>query len=356
MFLIPTLLYGYREDYLYNAAIFLVVSCPCALVLSVPLGYFAGVGAAAKKGILFKGSSYLNMMTRVDAIGIDKTGTITHGSFEVTEYTNEETLKIAASIERFSSHPIAQSIVKHYQGDYYDYRDVEELPGFGLVVNTEEGKILAGNRKLLNKHKVKVNDKKVMIGSNVFIAKNGKYIGKVIVRDTVKDSSRNVLRKLARNYNITMLTGDNEATAAFVSDDLGGINFKSGLLPEEKVSVFNDIKTKQYKMFVGDGINDAPLLKNADIGVAMGDGSEIAIDTADVVIMGDDLRLLDDAFTVAKKTKRIVIENIVLTLLIKLLFLILAGFGETRMIYAIFADVGISLIAVLNTLRLISRR
>ena len=242
MFLIPTLFNpsGY-EGYIYSAAIFLVVSCPCALVLSVPLSYFAGIGAAARKGILFKGSSYLHMITEVDAIGIDKTGTLTHGNFEVSEYTDLETLKIAASIERFSNHPIALSIVKHYEGDYYDYRDVEELPGFGLVVSTPEGKILAGNRKLLTKHKVKVKDKKVMIGSNVFISKNGEYIGKVVVSDTIKDSSRNVIRRLSRDYDITMLTGDNEITANSVSNDLGGINFASGLLPSEKIDAFNNI-------------------------------------------------------------------------------------------------------------------
>ncbi|AIO19646.1 Cadmium, zinc and cobalt-transporting ATPase [Candidatus Izimaplasma bacterium HR1] len=366
MFLIPTVITyftspelafsSYASDNLYNAAIFLVVSCPCALVLSVPLSYFAGIGTAARKGILFKGSSFLHMMTKVDAIGIDKTGTITHGNFEVTEYTDLETLKIAASIERFSNHPIAQSIVKNYVGEYYDYRDVEELPGYGLVVNTPDGKILAGNRKLLSKHKVRVHDKKVMVGSNVFVSKNGKYIGKVIVSDTIKDSSRNILRKLSHDYHITMLTGDNETTAASVAGDLGGINFLSGLLPGEKVEAFNAIETKQYKMYIGDGINDAPLLKNADIGVAMGDGSEIAIDVADVVIMGNDLKLVDDAFKIAKKTKRIVFENIIFSLAIKAIFLTLAGFGETKMIWAIFADVGISLIAVMNSLRLISGR
>lgn len=366
MFLIPTLItlfnnpdlafWSYAEDNMYNAAIFLVVSCPCALVLSVPLSYFAGIGSAARKGILFKGSSYLHMMTKVDAIGIDKTGTITHGNFQVSEYTDLETLKIAASVERFSSHPIAQSIVKHYEGEYYDYRDVEELPGYGLVVSTPEGKILVGNRKLLYKHKIRVNDKRVMVGSNVYVSKNGRYLGRVIVSDSIKDSSRNILRSLSQEYHITMLTGDNETTAASVADDLGGINFLSGLLPGDKVKAFNNIEAKQYKMYIGDGINDAPLLKNADIGVAMGDGSEIAIDVADVVIMGNDLKSVRSAFNIAKKTKRIVIENIVLVLVIKLIFLTLAGFGETKMIFAIFADVGISLIAVLNSLRLITRR
>jgi Cd2+/Zn2+-exporting ATPase len=353
VFLIPTLIYGFDQEYLYNAAIFLVVSCPCALVLSVPLSYFSGIGAAARRGILFKGASYLHMMTSVDAIGIDKTGTLTHGNFNVSEFTDDETLKIAASMERYSNHPIAQSIVKYYQGEYYDFENIEEIPGLGLVMTTNEGKILAGNRKLLNKHKIKVTDKKNMLGSNVFISKNGQYIGKVIVSDTIKDSSRNVMRRLNNHYDITMLTGDNEAIATNVSEDLGGIHFLSNLLPEQKVEAFNAIESKRYKVYVGDGINDAPLLKNADIGIAMGDGSEIAIDTADVVIMGNDLTLLEKAFSISKKTKLIVYENIIFSLGIKLLFLILAGFGETRMIYAIFADVGVTLIAVLNTLRLI---
>ena len=341
------------QDYVYDAATFLVISCPCALVLSIPLSYFAGIGAAAKEGILFKGSSYLNMITNVDTIGIDKTGTLTHGNFKVDSFSNEETLKIAASIERFSTHPIAKSIVEYYQGDYYDYREVEEVPGLGLIVQTEHGKILAGNRKLMNKHNVKVTDKKIMAGSNVFISMNGKYIGHVIVKDTLKTSSMNTIRRLSRKYHITMLTGDNDAMAKEVASNLGNIDFRSNLLPEQKIEAFDEIKTKKLKMFVGDGINDAPLLKNADIGVAMGNGSELAIDVADVIIMGDDINLLEKAFNVAKKTKRIVIENIVLSLGVKFIFLTFAGFGLSSMLTAIFADVGITLIAVLNTLRLV---
>jgi Cd2+/Zn2+-exporting ATPase len=354
MFLIPTLVNpaGY-EGYIYSAAIFLVVSCPCALVLSVPLSYFAGIGASAKKGILFKGSSFLHMITNVDTIGIDKTGTITHGNFEVTEFTNDKTLRIAASVERFSNHPIAQSIVARYEGEYLPYEQVEEQPGYGLVVTTEEGKILVGNRKLLTKHKVRVSDKKSAVGSNVFVAENGKYIGKIIVSDTVKNTSKDVLRRLSQHYDITMLTGDNEATASMVADDLGHIHFISDLLPEQKVDAFNAIESKRHKMFVGDGINDAPLLKNADIGVAMGDGSEIAIDVADVVIMGKDLTLLEQAFQIGRKTKNIVYQNIIFSLGVKLVFLVLAGFQMAKMYHAIFADVGITLIAVLNSLRLI---
>ncbi|QMS85536.1 heavy metal translocating P-type ATPase [Candidatus Xianfuyuplasma coldseepsis] len=357
MFLIPTLFDPNNfQRYIYSAAIFLVVSCPCALVLSVPLSYFAGIGSAARKGILFKGSSFLHMATNVDVIGIDKTGTLTHGNFEVTDFSDQETLKLAASIERYSNHPIAQSIVNYYEGDYYDFENVEEVPGYGLVVTTEEGTILAGNRKLLTKHKVKVSDKKNVVGSNVFISKYGRYIGRVIISDTIKDSSRNVIRRLSQKYHITMLTGDNKAIATTVADDLGNINFVSSLLPDQKVDAFNQLKSKKNKMFVGDGINDAPLLKNADIGVAMGDGSEIAIDVADVVIMGKELTLLEQALNIAHKTKNIVYQNIIFSLSIKFLFLVLAGFDMTTMLMAIFADVGITLIAVVNSLRLIYTR
>ena len=344
------------QDYLYDAATFLVISCPCALVLSIPLSYFAGIGAAAKKGILFKGSSFLHMMTNVDTIGLDKTGTLTHGNFKVATFSNDETLKICASVERFSNHPIAKSIVEFYKGEYYDYPNIEEIPGYGIVVQTDEGKILVGNRKLMNKHKIKVTDKKVMSGSNVFVSRNGKYEGHVIVKDSLKSSSINTIRRLSRNYNITMLTGDNDAMAKEVATSLGSIDFRSNLLPEEKIKAFDEIKTKKLKLFVGDGINDAPLLKNADIGVAMGNGSEVAIDVADVIIMGDDINLLEQATQVAKKTKRIVYENIILSLGVKFIFLLFAGFGLSSMLTAIFADVGITLIAVLNSLRLIYSR
>jgi len=354
MFLIPTLINPAEfEEYIKRAAIFLVISCPCALVLSIPLSYFAGIGASAKQGILFKGSTFLHSITNVDAIGIDKTGTLTHGNFTVSEYSNLEVLKIAASAEVYSNHPIAQSIVKFYEGEIYTFDNLEEIPGFGLVVQTDEGVILVGNRKLMTKHKVRVKDKKIMIGSNVFVSKNGKYLGRVIVKDQIKDSSINVIQRLAKTHSITMLTGDNNLIAKDVANSLGGINYQSNLLPEEKVIAFNNIESKNVKMYVGDGINDAPLLRNADIGVAMGGGSEIALDVADIIIMGDDLSLLEKAFKIANKTKLIVFENIALSLGIKLTFLILAGFGKSSMLEAIFADVGITLIAVMNSLRLI---
>ncbi len=359
MFLIPTLIDPKNmKNYIYSAAIFLVVSCPCALVLSVPLSYFAGIGASARKGILLKGSSYLHRLTGVSVIGIDKTGTLTHGNFEVVDATDEETIKLAASLEKFSTHPIAQSIVNHYKGDYIQFseNEIEEIPGLGLIATTKDGKILVGNRKLLNKHKIKVHDKKSKIGSNVYVSKYGKYVGKIVVADTIKSSSRNVIKRLSSKYRIVMLTGDNEEVATHIAEDLGNIETHSNLLPDEKVKIFNEIESNGYKMYVGDGINDAPLLKTADIGVAMGEGSEIAIDVADCVIMGSDLTLLEDAFAIARKTKWIVIENITFSLLVKFFFLALAAFGMANMLEAIFADVGITLIAVLNSLRLINHK
>ncbi|WP_168169747.1 heavy metal translocating P-type ATPase [Candidatus Izimaplasma bacterium ZiA1] len=354
MVVIPSLINpDLLEDYVYRAATFLVISCPCALVLSIPLSYFAGIGKAAKNGILFKGSTFLDMMNNVTHMGIDKTGTLTHGNFIVTEYTDEETLKIAASLERFSNHPIAKSIVSNYDKEFYEYENVEEIAGFGIKVETKDGIILAGNRKLLKRYNVRFKEKKVMVGSNVFVSVNGKYIGKVIVKDQIKDSSRNVIRRLSRKYDITMLTGDNDLIAKDVSESLGGIHFHSNLLPTDKVKVFNEIEAKGFKMYIGDGINDAPLLNSADIGVAMGGGSDIALDVADVIIMNDDLKSLEKAFRIAKKTKIIVIENIALSLGIKFGFLVLAAFGSTMMWQAIFADVGITIIAVLNSLRII---
>lgn len=357
MFLVPTIFdpNNYQE-YIYRAATFLVISCPCALVISIPLSYFSGIGASAKNGILVKGSSYLHMLTNVDAIGIDKTGTLTHGTFQVDEYTNKEVLKIAASLERFSNHPIAKSIIDYYDGDYYEVENVEEIAGLGLKATLNGETILVGNSKLLNKHKIKIKDKKIIVASNVLVSKNNEYLGRVIIRDQLKDSSLNVIRRLSKRHSITMLTGDNDAIASDVATSLGGINFRSNLLPDEKITAFNEIKSNKLKMYVGDGINDAPLLKNADIGVAMGSGSEIAIDVADVIIMDDELSILEKAFHIARKTKRIAYQNIVLSLGVKFSFLLLAAIGISSMLMAIFADVGITLIAVMNSLRIIYDR
>ncbi len=341
------------DDYILRAATFLVISCPCALVLSVPLSYYAGIGSSARKGILFKGSNFLDMMHEVDVIGIDKTGTLTHGNFIVDGYTNLQTLGLAASLEKYSNHPIAQSIVDTYQGSYTEVESVEEIPGYGLKAMGPNGEVLVGSRKLLKKSNISVTDERDTAGSNVFVSENGSYIGRIVVKDQIKDSAKTVLRKLMRKHRIVMLTGDNQDTASEVAYEIGGIDYKHSLLPEDKIIEFENLKSKKRKMYVGDGINDAPLLKTADIGVAMGNGSELAIDVADVIIMDDDIETLQKAFKISHKTRSIVYQNIILSLGVKFSFLVLASLGMATMLMAIFADVGITLIAVANALRLI---
>jgi Cd2+/Zn2+-exporting ATPase len=354
MFAVPTYFAPDRiEVFIFRAATFLVISCPCALVLSIPLSYFAGIGASARNGILFKGSNFLDLMQDIDVIGIDKTGTITHGNFVVDGYTSLETLKIAASLEKYSNHPIARSILEAYTDTLETYHDIEEIPGFGLKGKTENGTVLAGSKKLLKRENIRSIDNKDTTGTNIFVAKDGEYVGRIVVKDQVKESSRRVMKDLMKRYHIVMLTGDNEETASEVAYEVGGIDFRSGLLPEDKIHEFEKLHSKGPKMYVGDGINDAPLLKTADIGVAMGNGSELAIDVADIIIMDDDIQTLHEAFHISRKTKRIVYQNIVLSIGVKFLFLFLASIGRATMWMAIFADVGITMIAVLNALRVI---
>lgn len=354
MVLVPSILDPQNMDeYIFRAATFLVISCPCALVLSIPLSYFAGIGASAKEGILFKGSNFLDMMNDVDTIGIDKTGTITQGAFEVAGFTSLYTLKLAASMEQYSNHPIAKSITQSFSGTRLDCKEVNEIPGYGMKGLCDDKSLLVGSRKMLSEHDIKDMDDKDTAGTNIFVALDNEYIGRVVVKDAIKEHAHQTLKQLKKRAHITMLTGDNEATAAEVAYEVGGIDYIHSLLPEDKIYEFDNIHSLKKKMYVGDGINDAPLLKKADIGVAMGQGSELAIDVADVIIMDDDLTRLSLAFHNAKRTKRIVIQNIAISLGVKFTFLALASVGKTTMLMAIFADVGITLIAVLNALRLI---
>ncbi len=344
------------DEYVFRAATFLVISCPCALVLSIPLSYFAGIGVSAKHGILYKGSNFLDSMCDVDTIGIDKTGTLTHGNFEVAGYTNLTTLKIAASIENYSNHPIAKSIVFAFPGTLENFDKIEEIPGKGMKAIKNDTVYLVGSRELLVENNIENVDKKDTAGTNVFVSKNGTYVGRVVVKDAIRMQAKQTIGQLKKRASITMLTGDNADTASEVAFEVGNIGYKHSLLPEDKINEFEKLKNGKKSMYVGDGINDAPLLKAADIGVAMGQGSELAIDVADVIIMDDDLSMLEKAFDLAAKTKRIVIQNIVISLGVKFLFLGLATVGRTTMLMAIFADVGITLIAVLNSLRLIYRK
>ncbi len=352
MFLLPSLIDpGNTREYVYRAATFLVISCPCALVLSIPLSYFSGIGSAARNGILFKGSSYLHLLTQVDTIGFDKTGTITKGNFKVIKSTNNETLQLAASIEKNSTHPIATSILESYKGELLQLDNIKEIPGQGLTGKLNGSIIFVGNERLLSNNNIKTPtlDQE---STSVLVAKDNEYIGQVIIEDELKETSIQAINSL-QDYKLVMLTGDNEQTARKVASNLNDLQYLSGLLPENKISEFNNLKSDNPKMFVGDGINDAPLLKNADIGIAMGSGSDIAIDVADIIIMDEDLTKVDKAIRIANKTKKIVYQNISLTLGLKFLVVVLAGFGLSSMLAAIFADVGVSLLAVLNTLRII---
>ena len=339
--------------YIYRAAIFLVISCPCSLVLSVPLSYFAGIGSAAKNGILFKGSTYLHTLTDVKTIAMDKTGTLTHGAFFVKEYSNEETLKLAASIEKYSNHPIAEAIVKSYNGPLIDIENVKEIPGYGISGQIDGIEVLAGSLRFLKSKDVEVNQSKLPVGSYTFIAKNKEYIGYVIAKDELKESSMETVRGFTKNYDTVMLTGDNEDSARDIAMKLGGIEYYSELLPEQKLEKFNAIRTNSISLYIGDGINDAPLLKNADIGVSLGSASDLAIEVSDIIIVNDDIRLLEKAINIAKKTRSIATQNIVFSMTIKLSFLILSGFGIMFMWLSIFADVGVTLLCVLNALRII---
>ncbi|MDD4595210.1 MAG: heavy metal translocating P-type ATPase [Candidatus Izemoplasmatales bacterium] len=342
------------NGYLYRAAIFLVISCPCSLVLSIPLSYYAGIGAAAKRGILFKGSTFIQTLTDVKTIAMDKTGTLTHGSFFVTEYTDDETLKVAASIEKFSSHPIAAAIVTKFgKRRAYETENTKEIPGYGISATINGKPALAGSQKFIESFDIKINQEKMPVGSYTFIALDNKYLGYVVVKDELKESSMETVRYFTKHYDTVMLTGDNEASASEIAQKLGGIEYYAGLLPEQKLEKFNAIRTNSVSLYVGDGINDAPLLKNADIGVSMGSASDLAIEVSDIIIINNDIRFLDMAIRIAKKTRLIATENIVFSMAVKLIFLVLSVFGVMYMWFSIFADVGVTLLCVLNALRII---
>jgi Cd2+/Zn2+-exporting ATPase len=344
------------EEYIYRAAIFLVISCPCSLVLSVPLSYYAGIGTAAKNGILFKGSTYLHAITEVELIALDKTGTLTYGDFFVKEYTDMETLMLAASIEKFSNHPIARAIVDYNNFPTYQVQNVQEIPGFGISGEIEDKKILAGSRKFLEKNNIKIEIEKLPIGSYTFVAYDDKYIGHIVIKDELKETSMETVRDFTKEYDTVMLTGDNEVSARDIALQLGGIEYYSELLPEEKLNKFNDIRTNSVSLFVGDGINDAPLLKNADIGVSLGSATDLAIEVSDIIIINNDIRLLDKAIKIAKKTRFISAQNIIFSLVVKVIFLIMSAFGLMWMWLSIFADVGVAIICVLNALRIIYQK
>lgn len=360
---IPLMFGGVFSVWFQRALTFLVISCPCAIVISVPLGFFAGIGGASRVGILVKGSAYVEALSRPYAVVFDKTGTLTKGSFVVTEFNSvgiskEELIEISAKAEAYSNHPIALSIKKAYGKpiDNHEISDVEELAGNGVKVLLNGEEILVGNLKLMEKFGVTCNVSNA-VGTVVYVAKNRIFVGHIVISDELKDDSAEgvkVLKKLCDK--VVMLSGDGFSAVQNVAQKLGIKDFYAQLLPENKVEKLEEIivekPRKKSVIFVGDGINDAPVLMRADIGIAMGGlGSDAAIEAADVVIMDDKISKVSLAIKLAKRTMTIVSQNIIFALGVKALFLICGALGFVTMWGAVFADVGVTLIAVLNSLR-----
>ena len=364
--IIPPLLF--RElwiDWIHRAFVFLVVSCPCALVLSVPLTFFGGIGAASRHGVLVKGSNYLEALNKVDTVVFDKTGTLTKGVFQVTEIlpaegiTKEHLMKAAAAAEQFSTHPIAKSILEA-AGSQFGVRIAghEEIPGHGVRVRADDAIVLAGNARLMERENIRFIPSDA-VGTKVYVAENGSYLGCIRISDQVKPDSKAAIAALKRAgvRKTVMLTGDNGEIANAVAKELGMDACYGELLPGDKVNVLEKLDQPGHKVaFVGDGINDAPVLARADVGIAMGGlGSDAAIEAADVVLMTDEPMKLVEAIGVAKETRKIVVQNIVFALGIKAVFLILGAFGLVGMWVAVFGDVGVALLAVLNAMRILKK-
>ena len=341
--------------YIERALTFLVISCPCALVISIPLSFFAGIGGASSKGILIKGSSYIEILSKAKVAVFDKTGTLTKGNFKVVEISsdNPNLLRYAALAEAVSPHPIAEAIREAYKEKYNaeipTNNEIEEIAGYGIRAKIEGKEILVGNAKFVNTTPVN------KAGTVVYIAIDGAYQGYIVIADTIKDDTKSAIKTLKKlGLKTEMLTGDSRTTAQNVATEIGVDEYYAELLPNDKVEKLENtiISTKGSVIFVGDGINDAPVLTRADVGIAMGGlGSDVAIESADVVIMDDKPSKVALAIKMAKKTMLIAKENIIFALGVKLLFLILGGLGFVSMWGAVFADVGVSIIAILNSIR-----
>lgn len=365
----PILLSDDFGKWIIRACTFLVVSCPCALVISVPMGFFGGIGAASKLGVLVKGSNYLELMAGVDTIVFDKTGTLTKGEFKVSKLlpannvSEQELLDIAAVGESYSTHPIAMSIIDaHFEQvgskpEMTRATQATEKAGFGVTVTIDGIETYLGNEKLLSEKNIQF-EKADEPGTVVYVARTNQYLGAVIISDTIKDKAPKAIanmKKLGVEKTV-MLTGDRERVASYVADEIGIDVHYSELLPGDKVDKVEMLlaqeKNKSYLAFVGDGINDAPVLTRADVGIAMGSmGSDAAIEAADIVLMDDDISKIASVVKVARKTLGIVRQNIVLALGVKLLVLVLSAFGITNMWAAVFADVGVAVLAILNAMR-----
>ena len=359
--LIPTLI-GYNfNDWLYRALVFLVTSCPCALVISVPLGFYSGIGKASKEGILIKGSSELEKLLNIDYLLLDKTGTITEGVFEVTEINTEmdedKFLNIVASVEENSNHPIATAIKNKNKEKLLEVKNHKEITGKGLSCTINNKEILVGNDKLLNENNISF-DKVNKAGTVVYLSINNEYKGYLLVSDKIKETSKSLSEvKEVIKQEIIILSGDSKNIVESVSKEVGADKYYGELLPEDKVEYVEKYKKQGKVMFVGDGVNDAPVIKMSDVGVSMGGiGSDAAIEASDIVLMRDDLSKIKTAVNIAKVTDRKVKESIIFALVVKAIVLLLGIFGLSTIILAVFADVGVTLLVILNVITIFYKK
>ena len=360
---VPPLFTGEWQYWIYTALTFLVVSCPCALALSVPLAFFSGIGAGSKQGILFKGGKAIEAMSRVKAIAFDKTGTITTGTFNVQTvevagtYTDNEVLQYAAALEAGSTHPIAMSIVEEVQRrgvEFNTAKDVKEISGHGMVGIVEGHTVLVGNGRLLETEHVTVPTIEHVYGSEVFVAIDGQYIGRIVIADAVKADSKEAIRRMnGKGYHTVMLTGDVAASANHIAQEVGIQGVRAELLPQDKLEVVQSLRNDYGSvMFVGDGINDAPVLTGADVGGAMGSGADSAIEAADVVYMNSNLDSVWRSLSIAERTLSIAWQNIFFAIAVKIIVMVAGVFGFANMWVAVFADTGVSILCIFNSVRI----
>ena len=366
--IIPSVITGEWNFWIYTAITFLVISCPCALVLSVPLAFFSGIGAASKKSILFKGGLALETLKNVKAVVMDKTGTVTKGNFEVqtcvsmSELNDREILTLAASCEIDSTHPIGYSIVTAAKKHFLDIERpelIEEISGKGIKAQIKGNTVLCGNKELMEAFHVDLEEQSEVVGgTEVFVAQNGTFLGYLVIADTVKEEAKKAISQLKQvGLKTVMLTGDTKECAERIAKETGIESFYAKLLPEDKLNKLQEIRKKHGAvMFVGDGINDAPVLAGADVGAAMGSGADAAIEAADVVFMTSSMDAIPEAIALAKETSQIAMQNVVFALIIKALVMILGLFGFANMWMAVFADTGVAMLCVLNSIRILHRK
>ncbi len=352
LFVIPT--FAFNEPYvkwLHRSLVFLVISCPCALIISIPLSFFSGIGLSSRKGILLKGGNYLEALNEIDAVVLDKTGTITKGVFKVSDVSSKETMYYLKSLEMYSNHPIAKAIQNTEYDFSKDVEKVEEIGGFGISGIVEGKEVVAGNKKFLEQLNIIVED----VHRAIYVACDGKYLGYVVVDDEIKEEAKEVVTTLKNmNKDVFMLTGDSKENAEYVADKVGIDNVRYSLLPTDKLNIVTELEKDKKVLFIGDGMNDAPVIAKSTVGCSMGKiGSDAAIETSDMVFMNDNLSSIVNSFNIAKITRKKVMQNSTFVLLVKIIVLILGAIGIASMWVAIFADVGVTILATLNSVSIL---